>query len=193
MAEYNVSNKSNFCAQTKQVLCDIGLRDSYRTLTTVDINSGREKIFENEKTEWVENVSDYSKLDLLSKIKTEFGTEKYLQLDLDRYDKSLLSQFRYGILPLEIETGRYKNLKREQRFCTICNCGAIEDQIHFAFYCSAYQEIRDEFIETCKDRVIGWHVLTDMGRVAILFTDQPRLFGKYIKKIFMHRKGILFK
>ncbi len=46
------------CAQTKQVLCDIGLRDSYRTLTTVDINSGRDKIFENEKTEWVENVSE---------------------------------------------------------------------------------------------------------------------------------------
>ncbi len=130
---------------------------------------------------------------MLSKIKTEFGTERYLQLDLDRYDKSLLSQFRYGILPLEIETGRYKNLKREQRLCTICNCGAIEDQIHFAFYCSAYEEIRDEFIETCKDRMIGWHVLTDIGRVAILFKDQPRLFGKYIKKIFMHRKSILFK
>ncbi len=193
MAEHNVSNKSNFCAQTKQVLCDMGLRDSYRTLKTVDINSGREKILENEKTEWVENLGDYSKLDLLSKIKTEFGTEKYLQLDLDRYDKSLLSQFRYGILPLEIETGRYKNLKREQRLCTICKCGAVEDQIHFAFYCSAYQEMRDEFIETCKDRLTGWHVLTDMGKVATLFTEQPRLFGKYIKKIFMHRKGILYK
>ncbi len=136
----------------------MGLRDSYGTLKTVDINLGREKIFENDKTEWAENLGDYSKLDSLSKIKTEFGTERYLHSDLDRYDKSLLSQFRYRILQLEIETGRYKNLKREQRLCTIYNRGAVEGQIHFAFYCSAYQEMRDEFIETFKDRVTGWHV-----------------------------------
>ncbi len=117
----------------------------------------------------------------------------YLQLDLDRYDKSLLSQYRYGILPLEIETGRYRGLDREHRICTLCNEGMIEDQIHFTFKCPIYDNFRTEFIDTCRDRIIGWNILTDIGKISTLFTHQPRLFGKYIKKTFSHRKGLLYQ
>ncbi len=139
--EHNNSNKSNFSAQTKQVLCEIGLRDCYDRFSQVDIKLARERILNGEKTEWAEKVG-YSKLDLLSSIKPEFGQERYLQLDLDRYDKCLLSQFRYGILPSEIETGWYKNSARDQRKCTllVCNCGSVEDQIHFAFKCPVYSD-----------------------------------------------------
>ncbi len=171
----------------------MGLRDTYHRLETVDLNSAKRKLLEKESNEWGENVMGYSKLDLLSKIKHEFGTEKYLQLDLDRYDKCLLSQFRYDILPLEVETGRYKNLAREQRQCTICNNGSIEDQIHFAFKCHVYNDVRSEFVNVCKERIVGWDILTDTGKLTLLFQDQPRLFGKYIKKIFLHRKSLLFK
>ncbi len=191
--EHNHNNKSNFSAQAKQVLCEIGLRDCYDRQSQVDINLARERILNGEKVEWANNVTGYSKLDLLSAIKPEFGSEKYLQLDLDRYDKSLLSQFRYGILPLEVETGRYRNLVRDQRKCTLCNSSAIEDQIHFAFKCPVYNTIRENFIKTCKDRIVGWDILTDIGKVAMLFKEQPRLFGKYIKKIFLLRKSLLFK
>ncbi len=193
LGEHNVSNKSNFCAQTKQVLCEIGLRDSYRDMKTVDIDSGREKITEREKIDWSEKVGEFSKLDLLAKIKFEFGTEKYLQLDLDRYDKCLLSQFRYGILPLEIETGRYRGLNREERHCMLCKSGSVEDQVHFAFECSVYNNMRTGFIQTCKDRIVGWDILTGEGKISQLFRDQPRLFGKYIKGIFLHRRGLLYK
>ncbi len=193
LTEHDNNNKSNFCAQTKQVLCELGLRDFYHDLRQVDMKFAGEKIAEKEKTDWAENLKGYSKLDLLSEIKLEFGTEKYLQLDLGRYDKCLLSQFRYGILPLEIETGRYKNLTREQRLCTLCNDGSVEDQIHFVFKCSVYNNIRSEFIETCKDRLTGWTILTDVGKITSLFKEQPRLFGKYVKKIFLQRKGLLYK
>ena len=65
--------------------------------------------------DWQKSVSVKSKLDLYNKIKTEFGVEKYLLLNIDKYEKSLLSQLRYGILPLRIETGRFCNEKREHR------------------------------------------------------------------------------
>ena len=56
ISEHSISNKSNFCAQVKQVLCEIGLRDSYRGTKAVDINSGREKIMEQEKADLAQNV-----------------------------------------------------------------------------------------------------------------------------------------
>ncbi len=110
---------------------------------------------------------------------------------MDRYDRSLLSQLRYGILPLEIETGRYKNVARDHRICTLCNT-AVEDQIHFVFKCPTYENIRNDFYVTCEDRVTNWAELSDTQRIAILFENHPRMFGKYVKKLFVHRKNILF-
>ncbi len=56
--------------------------------------------------------------------------------------------------------------------------------------------VRENFIKICKDRITGWDILTDIGKVTdltVLFKDQPRLFGKYIKKIFLHRKSLIIK
>ncbi len=148
---------------------------------------------EKERIHWSTEVKKFSKLDLLAKIKPNFGIEKYLELDLDRYDKSLLSQFRYGILPLELETGRYKGIDRENRLCTLCNLGAIEDQIHFSFICPAYDHFRTEFTNTCKDRIPRWDNMCEVDKISSLFESQSRLFGKFIKKCFLHRKSLLFK
>ena len=137
-------------------------------------------------------MAKYPKLDLLVNIKHNFGTEKYLEMDLDRYDKSLLSQFRYGILPIEIETGRYRGLDRKDRLCTLCNEGVVEDQIHFALKCPTYDQIRTEFVNACRVRIVGWDILTDTGKISLLYDRQPRLFGKYIKDIFLHRKSLLY-
>ncbi len=125
MNEHNISNKTNFSAQVKQVLCDVNMKDSYSRLEPVDIDIGEKHILTGEELKWSTDVTKFSKLDLLAEIKHSFGSEKYLEIDLDRYDKSLLSQFRYGILPIEVETGRYKNLERKDRICTLCNTREI--------------------------------------------------------------------
>ena len=39
--------------------------------------------------------------------KMKYQAEEYLKLYLTNYQHSLLSQFRAGILPLRIETGRF--------------------------------------------------------------------------------------
>ena len=66
--------------------------------------------------------------------------ESYLQNNFPRYKRSLLAQFRTGVLPLRIETGRfhltkdpvtklYRKLNIEERTCLICNSNAIEDEV----------------------------------------------------------------
>ena len=46
---------------------------------------------------------------------------------------------------LEIEKGRYKRMKRENRICQYCHTNDIEDEFHFFFKCPKYKSIRDEF------------------------------------------------
>ena len=72
---------------------------------------------------------------------------------MSRSRRSLLAQFRLGILPLEIETGRYTpiydkntklNKKRHpsERICTLCNIGLCEDELHFLLICPVLRDLR---------------------------------------------------
>ena len=60
--------------------------------------------------------------------------------------RSFIAQLRTGTLPLHIETGRYRHVKPEKRFCFICNeKDSVEHELHFLFDCSAYTVIRLAF------------------------------------------------
>ncbi len=61
---------------------------------------------------------------------------------LPRKERSLLAQIRYDILPLQIETGRFRSLNLKERTCKICNSQEIEHKCHFIISCNAYIEIQ---------------------------------------------------
>jgi hypothetical protein len=43
----------------------------------------------------------------------------------------LLTKIRSGTLKLNVETGRYQNIVRENRTCISCNMNVLEDEYHF--------------------------------------------------------------
>ena len=49
-----------------------------------------------------------------------------------------------------IETGRYSNIKPENRLCNYCSLNKIEDEQHFLLECSNYDELRATFYEKCR-------------------------------------------
>ena len=65
-----------------------------------------------------------------------------------KIQRSILTQFRLGILPLNIEKGRHKNTvdpkgnirkqKPEEWVCTLCSTGSPEDEFHFLYDCMCY-------------------------------------------------------
>ena len=92
--------------------------------------------------EWNLELESKPKLRLCKTFKTTFEIEGYLYRHLKRQDRSLLAQFRTGILPLRIETGKYqlnkdpntesfRKLNVEERTCLICNTGDIENETIF--------------------------------------------------------------
>ena len=48
---------------------------------------------------------------------------------------------------LMIETGRYNQTSRNDRFCPICNSGITEDEFHFLFHCPKYSIPRENFVD----------------------------------------------
>ena len=87
-------------------------------------------------------------------------------------DPYCLNCSTYGILQIQLETGRYKGDDRINRLCRICN-GVIEDQHHFVFECPAYSIRRGIFIEHVKDNVENWDSHSNTEKFIELFDNQP--------------------
>ncbi len=191
--QYNITNKSNFCAQAKQIIISIGKRESYNNTEPVDIERAKVMILDLEKTGWLDSIKYKPKLDFLASIKTEYGTEPYLKINIPRYERSLLSQLRCGILQIQLEMGRYQGVDRADRHCKVCNGGVLEDQQHFVFQCPAYMIRRDMFVDKVKEKIENWDNLSITDKFVTLFNEQPRLLGRYVKDIFLHRKSIIYK
>ena len=79
--------------------------------------------------------------------KTRMVVEPFIQ-NLPRYARSTLSRLRCGSLPLNIETGRFKNVNLEDRICSLCNSNVIEDEMHFTIDCSFYDDIRFKMLQS---------------------------------------------
>ena len=64
--------------------------------------------------------------------------------------KIALSQLRCSSHHLNIEIGRYNNIERERRLCTLCikqGEFVIEDEYHFIFDCYTYNNIRKSYLD----------------------------------------------
>ena len=94
------------------------------------------------------------KLRIYVTFKDSYNVEKYVLLNLCRSEHSLLAQFRWGILPLRIEMGRYIGGKPEERLCRICQVAQTDDETHFLVYCAHYTELRNDHLSSLPKKLI---------------------------------------
>ena len=111
------------------------------------------------KNQWGKQATFFQKLSIsnhLTKIKS-------------RESRSLISKLRLGVLPLEIERGRRKNVPKEQRFCKLCNSEQVENEPHFIFDCPALENYRSPFISDLSRNVPFFHNLNSSQKLQFLF------------------------
>ncbi len=190
---YARTNKGNFVSHVNQICSDVNLSDCFQNNLPLDLDFLKKRLCEKVAEKWHTSIQNMAKLDVYKQIKPEFGVEKYLTMNISRYEKSLLSQLRYGILPLRIETGRFVNEKRHERLCMLCNSNLVEDTEHFIFHCNLYDSHRLDLEKKAKSVINGWDNLSYMDKLSNLFETLTRSFAKYVKNIFTLRRSIIYK
>lgn len=104
----------------------------------------------------IESLEQNSKLQLFKNIKTDHNFEFYLKYPIFETRK-LICKFRTSDHPLAIESGRYKNIPRDQRLCNLCK--VLEDEAHFFLSCQTNKNLRcelfDDFDIDVKDSSIN--------------------------------------
>ena len=130
----------NWSSDIKVLMSSLNLTNFFENQTKCNMDNVRTSLYHLQAGEWPREK--------LPKLRTyilfiqQNMTEEYVKINLKRRERSVLAQFRLGILPIRIETGRFIEEKVEDRLCRMYNQNQIENEIHFLFHCPLYNDIR---------------------------------------------------
>ena len=144
---------------------------------------------------WLRLVQSKPKLYLYETFKLEYSTENYCLLNMSKYQRSLIAKLRLGVLPINIEIGRYSGLPREERYCPLCNNTEVETEIHAILYCPSYRAERSIMIDHAKSVSDTFDRLTDRGKIGFLTSNNNTLrkTARFISEMLKIRENILRK
>ena len=124
--------------EIRQIFNSLHLDADFDSLLPCDIDSVKLKMIDLAREAWEHEILAKPKLRTYRTFKATFASENYVIKNISRRKLSLLCQLRIGILPLRIETGRFRNFPVEERVCEICGNGDIEDEKHFVWRISGF-------------------------------------------------------
>ena len=107
--------------------------------------------------EWKRDISNKPKLRKYITLKENVAIPGYVSTLIPKSHRSIFAQFCCGFLPLRVETGRRqivryettgqtRSLKLEERVCSICSSGEVEDEYHFLLKCNMSSPILELII-----------------------------------------------
>ena len=123
------------------------------------------------KSCWDYTKSTSPKLEFYHSIKSEFGKESYLDLVRNSIHRHHTTKLRISAHDLEIESGRYSNIPREERICKWCARSRgdkiIEDEKHILYDCDLYVDARNKMIDLIRrapsSTEVGKHITSSFN------------------------------
>ena len=110
-------------------------------------------------------------------------------MNLSSKERSMVLQIRMEILPINLETGRYRNIPVEKRVCFNCT-DTIENEMHFLLQCPVYDDYRNVLLNNVND--VQFEYMNDFSKISFLCTYFPRQLAKYVCHAFEKRQQIVY-
>ena len=146
--------EDNFIKYIKQKLDKMGMTNLWREQLIQNIDFSKDtKLIKNITTRLKDITSqtilsavenNEGKLRFFKEIKNNHNFETYLLIN-NLENRRAITKLRTSSHKLEIETGRYNKIPRDQRLCKNCILNKIEDENHLLFECHMYEMERKEF------------------------------------------------
>lgn len=183
--------RNNWSSDVKDIMNKLGVTDAFNPRSTVNMTDVNVRIYNHYSMKWCQDIQGVAKLRTYRTFKSTPKCEEYVCLDLKKYERSLLSHLRFGILPLRIETGRYVGEPVEQRLCRFCALNAVEDERHFLLECELYNQIR---IDTIGEITAGtdYDNMTPEQRLSYMLNSFPRKCATFIAKSYLYRRSCMY-
>ncbi len=145
---WDKSLKTNAWARSvDMILHYVNLPDENENLVHTDLDVVKARLIKLNREKWWAATADMTKLRTYRVLYDEQDYKGLVYANLTRRQRSLLTKFKLGILPLGIEVGRFTDVPLEYRLCQVCKEGLLEDEFHFILYCEGLKDTRSRFFE----------------------------------------------
>ncbi len=116
-----------------------------------------QNVIDNERDEFADaikkaDITSMSRLNVYRNIPFNYNLSTYVNIVHDRKLRGLMARMRTGTFPIQIEMGRYRDKKQDERLCLHCleteKKKEIENEVHFLHKCPKYKEERLKYLTT---------------------------------------------
>ncbi len=178
------SNVPNWCKDFQYVCTSLEFNDAFENLRTIDMDLFGRKLEDFAAEKWKLSLLSKPKLRTYKLFKTDLVPESYVNCCMSRFKRSIFAKFRCGILPLQLEVGRFRGQTVEQRVCPLCKTD-VESEIHFLFECPVYD--RNQFLyETNLS-----NVQSNEEKIKRCMSVHQKLTAKFITQIWNERQTLI--
>ena len=143
---------------------------------------------------WQSDCRTLPKLRTFIQFKNFNSDSPHIFKPLSFMQRKTLSKFRLGMLHLHIETGRWARprLPSEERLCTICGNGEVEDESHFLLMCTTYSQNR-QILLSHTPNLEYFQTLNNNDKLKFLVNDPAivKQTAKFIVASFELRSTLL--
>ena len=189
---WDKTKQNGWCSEISKIFHTLQLSEYYNSSTSCNLQYCKEKVTNKMSEIWLLEVDSKPKLRTYKSFKTSFGLEKYVFIN-NRSKRSLSAQFRLGVLPLRIETGRwYGGLALEERTCDICLTGEIEDECHFLIQCNFYTQTRAPLFQKCSALNPNFMQLSNAEKLIFIVKNLERDLANYLLTCWNSRRNYLY-
>ncbi|CAC5364302.1 unnamed protein product [Mytilus coruscus] len=133
--------RNNWCSDFKDILTKLDIVEYFERKDVIIMSLFENILKEYHNCLWKNDI--LKKLRTYVKLKANFGIETYVKLNLNKTERSFLTQQRCGVLPLRLETARYNGEQPNELVCKFCNSNSTEDECHLNLHCSLYNDLRE--------------------------------------------------
>ena len=187
--------KNNWCSELKDIFTQLDMNTFYEHKLVCDITLVKRKLFAWMKADWQNDVQNKPKLRTYRLFKADIDIESYIKYHMSKRKRSLLAQFRFGILPLRIETGRYTNTPVDERICILCktiNNACTEDEYHFLMECPLYADCRAHLEIKATEINYEYSTYNSRRKFTYLLLSCQKYVANFIDKAWEIRKTSLY-
>ncbi len=142
----------NWCHEMKLIFGKLDQLDVFNNKRSCNIEQTQMKNINVVNDEWKTNLYLKPKLRTYVLFKQNYCTENYVKYCMSHQQRYLIAQLRLGILPIHIETGRFRGTQLDGRICQLCDTQEVEDEIHFVCKCNLYNDLRKTMYRTVEHK-----------------------------------------
>ena len=156
----------------------------------VDLDACHSRLKRLNRQRWLLEASTKPKLRTFLEINDENEMRSLVKCNLPRNQRSLLSKLKMGVLPLQIELGRWKDVPLEYRVCRVCEKDELEDEYHHVLFCDALVMTRTYLFRELKN--VDYSSKENLLK-SIFKPENLKTTGRYIEQMYMERRDLLYK